>query len=229
MFSEIVDRIVEESHRGDRRNAIVASLNDIIQRIHSKVNYDRDKYEVRAENLVADCKLIWPRPRNMRKVGVAFINGDPNRQPEFMNVDSKFARVDWDYYYYADESFVFCGDGIHCVNIMYFAKPPMFKYYPKGQRPAVWDCDANRGEGQWKYLTPDGKAYVEGLKAEDMAWARYRVTDWLLEEYPNVLFWGGLNQLTSLTDDETLKRSSYALFETGVADIKRDNTCSALE
>lgn len=228
MFSELVDRVVQESHRGDRRNAIVASLNDIIQRIHSKRNYDRDNREVRATNIERDNTLIWPRPRGLRKIRACFVNGNPERQPEFMTVDSKFARVDWDYYYYSDESYVFCAQGIKHVDIMYLQKPPMFKYYVESERPAVWDCDANNGEGAWKYLTPDGRSYALGMKPEQEHWARYKVTDWLLEEYGNVLFWGVLNQLYALTDDEAQRRSSYAAFETGLADIYRDNVCSAL-
>ncbi len=230
MFSELVDKIVAETHRGDKRHSIACSLNDVIQRIHSKRNYDRDNSEARAELLMADCKLVWPRPKNFRKMRNVFVNGNPKRRPEFINPNELVGRIDWDYYYYTDESFVFCAEGIKFVNLMYLRKPPNFEYFPEGQRPAVYDAQANMGEGKWTYLTPDKNAYAEFLGKPDLeAQARFRVTDWLLEEYNHVLFWGAINQLYSLTDDEQLKRNSYALFESGISDIYRDNTCSALE
>lgn len=228
LFSELVDKVVEETHRGDRRNMIACSLNDIIQRIHSKANFDRDNREARVETLQPDCKIVWPRPRDFRKMRTAHINGDFSRVPEFVSISDQVSRMDWDYYYYADESFIFCAEGVQCVNLMYLRKPPNFLYYPQGDRPAVWCQKRNNGEGAWEYLTPDGKSYAMGMKPEQEFWARYQVTDWLLEEYSNILLWGAINQIASLTGDEELKRNSFALFKDGVADIMRDNVCSAL-
>lgn len=230
-FSELVDKIVEETRRGDRRNSIVCAVNDVLQRLHSKNSFDRDLGEARATQICPENKLVWPRPRAFRKMSTAMLNGNEHRVPDFIPIGKTTHRVDWDYYYYADENYIFCsGRGeapIEFVNILYYKKPPNFTYYPLGKEPARWCKADNEGFGGWRYLTPDGKNYVVSIgNVVSEANARFLVTDWLLEEYSSIVMFGAINQLATLITDEDLRRGTYAIFQTGIADILRDNPCA---
>jgi len=228
MFSQLVDEVIEETKRGDKIKSIVRYANQIIQTIHSKNDFDRDQYEVRASNTVPDSVLVWPRPRNFRKMKTARVNGMQARTATFVSPGRDLGRIDWEYYYYADESYVFCADGISHIDIMYYGKPPLFTYFPKGKEPAKWCPEEDNGKGAWRFLDGAGKEHVRSVGTPDVEhWAKYRVTDWLLEEYGYVIHWGVINLLATATEMEELRRSSYAAFSEGVKDIIRDNACSS--
>lgn len=224
MFSELVDKVIRRSNRPDFQEDIIAYINETMRAIQNEALYTRDLVEdkvISPEDLLGyqpQQVYVWKRParfRQLRSVAYTDTSGNiplkypPNIPPSEVQFDKT------NYYYGSGDSIVFYdSQGINQIWVAYYINFKPLKYYPEGERPAVFNSDTET----WQYLL--NGAYVDTLNDEvaEKA-ARDLVSNWLLSDYNGVVCSGTLTKVFSVLSDPRNK-IEYSNFQQGLKDLR---------
>lgn len=202
MFSELVDRLVHEIGRPDARNDLAYWANETMRDISKREDWVDDSVEEEFQPIDFNAPAVWTpsvgRSRFRREdilldaCGCEGIATKPSARLRSGN--------DGFSYYHSGGSFVM-KDACWPVAIYYYAYRPWLKYYPVGERPAVFDVEAN----DW------------GTASEaDIA----LVSNWMLERHNKVVMDGTMSNFFASKQDPR-QQVKYAAYEQGIGHIIR--------
>lgn len=229
MFSESVDNIIKAAgNRTDMIPDVTRYLNQILKRVHAKRHWDRDfKTQVFGpESCRNENSYVWERPKDFRKLRTVRVNGctwlDYERVGRHLSHHNKH-----NYYYAAEESFVFVSSCIQTVEVGYYSRPPNFRYYPKNERPAFLDENC-----VWQFRVQEGNNepfYHTELETDfEMEEAQSRVYSWLLDSWSETMEEGALNLLYVQMGNEKAA-GTFAIFRDSLKDLIRQEGHSSTD
>lgn len=250
MFSEMVDSIISRSGRGDKKVDIVDYINSTIRECQAKGLFFKDLKEDVVPLTNSD-PLIWfpPKPgfRQLRTAQFPDLSYPPLKQPgrvqrnDVPPSNPQFLSGDA-YYYAATDYFVF----VHCgtlttidtnwnnnfIGVAYYIWQPRLKYYPAGQRPAVFDPDQAQQDQAALNLNSPGWTFFDLTNAADASTALIR-KNWTLaaNQPPNDTPPNALAYVTNwmITDwNEMIKEGALAKLFKAIGDVKRAQTSYSL-
>lgn len=211
-YSQLVDRAVARSTRPDRQLDIQDFVNQTIRECHSD---DDEKVVFFRKNLIedqitttSDTGFTWTPPPGFQRMqavrfpGVTTLDFVLGVYPK--NIAPGRAQNDEDYFYYrAGTYFAFKGPGASgsLIDLGYYQFPTRLFYYEEALRPATYD----ESIGDFTYLT----AVTD---AEKLA-ARLLVTDWLIQDWYDVIFEGTLAKVFKLIDDTPRAVTHFSLYQ----------------
>lgn len=205
MFSELVDMIIRRTNRPDMKEDIIDYLNEVLRMCHSSEFFFRDATEVMLNEYYDRANpsdtFVWERPVDMRSLTAIKFYGyyDDPRDSFPPNIPPGIGQATrMQFYYGVGNKYVFYRrGGLHQIAISYVKAPRRFKYYPVGERPAVY----NRPLNEWKYLDTKGD-YVPTLGSEELdKAAQDLVTDWLITDYEGMLCSGVNTKIFTVLGD----------------------------
>lgn len=218
MFSELVDKVIAVSRRTDLLIDVVSYMNASIREAHVSAFFARDLVEDQLS--VSSSPFIWSPPRNLRTFRT--VKYSDGLFPQYMP-PGKRQRDLSRFYYMSGTSFVFAGvTQDELIDVAYYQYPQRFNYYLEAARPAKWDNETET----WTYL--QGSNYVSALAtAEQEETARNKVSNWLLQLWPDIAYEGAYAKVLKRNGDERAS-SSFALFSAYKKDLIRGELCETL-
>lgn len=212
-FSQLVDEMVLETRRPDLKSEIASYVNQTVREIHfspDKGNAIRYAENLRELSLTADSDTgysftipspdVWQQMWTVRYDSVL----DADNQPIYVNERSPGRALNQQKYFYyrAANYYTFAGYGgtTSIISIAYYEFPKRLKYYESAARPATWDEE-------------DGWAYADGIDTdEEQIDAQYRVSNWILIRWSDVVREGVRAKVYKRVADTTRAQTSYSLY-----------------
>lgn len=212
-FSQLVDKMVDESKRPDLKTEIASYLNLTLRELHqepSKGNsifYKDNLREIQLLNAPAD-GLFWEIPNRAVFQGLAgvrydilFADGNQTWAKEVQ--PGRIMATEKYYYYRASGNFFFRNyGGLNAsVSLAWYEFTPSLKYYVSGTRPAIYDSETG-----WTY------APSYDVDDDTRALAQALTINWILERWDMVIEEGLRAKIFKRIDDTNRARTSYSLY-----------------
>lgn len=203
-FSAIIDDTVTRTGRVNLRADIVSYARQAMRECQTLVKSPDDMVE---DELTATANgYLWDKPQYFREMLTVKLPAvfDPRGQAIYpKRVQPSKNQRNRDYYYYmTGGSFAFYGVSsntlIDIAYLTWFAKLPY--YQTVAERPATFSLE----DGEWSYLT--------ATSAEEQLAARALVTNWMLEDYYDLILEGTCAKVWKAMGDPR-SSPSFALFK----------------
>lgn len=196
-FSQIVDEITASTGRVNKRTDIEAFTNQVIREVNAD---ERGRPYIFPRNLIestitatVETGQKWVPPvgfqimQTARYTGITNNNGQPI-YPKFQMPGRRLNQHRY-YYYRSGTSFIFSNyGGIGAlIDLAYYVLPARLGYFAVGSRPAEF----NAATQEFTYFDLSGQAGgTNWTLAENQETARNLVTNWVLQEWSDVVRWG---------------------------------------
>jgi hypothetical protein len=216
-FSDVVDEVVTQSGRLDRRTAIIQYVNQTVREVELSKFFAKNLVELSLTTTAEP--HIWSFPANFRRLQAVKYPQALEQWPKFRTPGP--AQRDLEYYYYsAGRYFMFEGLGIgDPIALAYHQFSNILGYYAAtgNVRPARWE-----EEGQdWSYLSSGSYVSTLGSTALDEA-AQALVTNWVIYDHFQMVVEGTLAKLFKSIKDLERSSLSYSLYKTLWDAMKED-------
>ena len=213
-FSQLVDRIVDETRRPDLRNDICEYLNQTIRELHftpnqgSAIAYRENLTELQ---LTANSEeaFTWaiPNPQTFQQMQAVRFDSLYSRSNVWVYArevvpNRGMANLDV-FYYRAGSTFVFSGYGglNSTISLAYYEYPRRLKYRFSANRLASFDDELG-----WTYH--DDWDATDELKLD----ARNLSSNWLLLRWADVVSEGLRAKIYKRLSDDSRARTCYSLY-----------------
>lgn len=210
MFSETVDNVLSRSGRTDMLAEAQVAVRSALKKAHSQEYFAKDLRELQVSVTTED--YIWNYPRFYRTMHT--VRYGPAIYPRNLQ-PGKIQDGETQYFYQVSNAVVFVGIGAGTeLYIAYNVTNPKFQYYTENARPAKYDEVAET----WSYL--DNGSYVDSLATPELEEAaREKVTNWLLDEYQDMIEEGALATIFKLRGDDR-SRTHFSNFNSWLKDLE---------
>lgn len=215
-FSQMVDKLSDETNRPDLRSTIDSYLNQTIRELHfdpksGSVVFFSENYREVAITVDSLDRQTWQVPNPplfQSEAAVRFDNSFVDGRRAYAQrvvPGPKMEQEDY-YYYRAGTTFVFGGVAGYgavgsTIAMAYFEYPPGLKYSISGTRPAIYDIEAG-----WTYATD------YDINDETRLAAQALTTNWLLMRWYMVIEEGLRAKIYKRLADQQRAATSYSLY-----------------
>lgn len=210
-FSQLVDKMIRETHRPDMAPEIASYLNQVIREVHfdpqtNNVVIYSENYKEQQLVATVESGMTWsiPNPANFQAIlGVKFARCD--RWAKQVTPGPRIQLED--YCWYRGGSMLAFGGRLGyggigaAIQLAWYEYPRGLKYFPLVNRPAEYDPDSG-----WTYAPTYDVDEVTRLQAREM------VSNWLLMRWDTVLEEGLRAKIYKRTSDTERQRTSYSLY-----------------
>lgn len=220
-FSQIIDAVITETFKPDRKPVLVSGLNQTIRELHSSdvstpIGYADNLVEA---SLIADSETGYtfqiPSPMFFQKIEAVFYWASA-RYATMRSPSSLRAMVDLigggEYgYYRTGNSIAFENyGGLNAeISLAWFEYLPGLAYYKPADRPAWFDYDTQT----WKYHANYDINDATRQQALNLS------TNWMCFRHTETLKEGARAKLYKSLGDEVRMRTAYSAFEKARKDL----------
>jgi len=217
-YSQLVDEILSLSARPDRTVAIQRFVNQTIRELHSDEKggvffFDKNLIE---DQLTADANsgFSWTTPAGFQRMQTVRYQGQADREnPQGAYAKALRPGVGQNrvahFYYRAGKVVYFSGYGLSgdVIDIAYYQFPKHLAYYESALRPASWDLPTTEADGDAAY------SYLTATTAAEKVIAEGLSTNWLLEDWDDLVREGSLAKVYKLQADTERAATHFSLYQ----------------
>ncbi len=197
MFSELVDRAVHTAGRPDHVEDFAYFANEIMRDVSKRSDWDDDTIEEEIVIPIGENSVVWqPEVGRSRFRREEYLCDACGCEPLRVRPSGRMKKTSGPFYYRSGGDFVFA-QACSPVKIFYYAYQPWLKYYPKNERPAEFDVEAN----DWPLGTAEATVAL--------------VSNWMLERHNQTVLAGTLARFFSAKQDPR-QQVHYSSYEQGI-------------